>query len=103
MKPMAQVRHVLAKDLRQLWWPVFAYAALIGLATVHSLTWPAMTKDIFDRLTVFVVMIGMVVVAQFVQADSPRRVDASWASRPLAPWAVMVEKLVAAALIVLAL
>lgn len=103
MNPMAQVRHVLAKDLRQLWWPVLAYIALIGLATAHSLTWPAMRKDIFDMLTIFVVMAGMVVVAQFVQADSPRRVDALWASRPLAPWAVMVEKLVAAALIVLAL
>jgi hypothetical protein len=62
-----------------------------------------MRRDIFDILTVFVVMAGMLVVAQFVQADSPVRVDALWASRPLAPWAVFLEKFVAAALIILAL
>lgn len=103
MKPMAQVRHVLTKDLRQLWWPVCAYVALIGLAAAHSIAWPKMTNDVFGILMIFVVMSGMVVVAQFVQADSPRRTDALWASRPLAPWAVLIEKLIAAALIVLAL
>jgi len=103
MRPLSQVGHVLAKDVRQLWWPLLAYAGLVALATVHVLTWPALRRDIFDLLMVFVVMAGMVVVAQFVQADSPVRVDALWASRPLAPWAVLLEKLVAAVLIVLAL
>ncbi|HSQ29203.1 MAG TPA: hypothetical protein VLN49_05095 [Gemmatimonadaceae bacterium] len=103
MRTLSQVRHVLAKDVRQQLWSLLAYAALVALATMHILAWPGMRRDIFEMLTVFVVMGGMVVVAQFVQADSPVRVDALWASRPLAPWAVLLEKFVAAALIVLAL
>lgn len=103
MRPLSQVGHVLAKDVRQLWWSLLAYAALVALATTHIVTWPAMRRDVFDMLMVFVVMAGMVVVAQFVQADSPVRVDALWASRPLAPWAILLEKFLAAALIVLAL
>src|SRR5262249_21976741 len=40
----------------------------------------------------FVVIAGMVVVAMLVQADSPVRPDAFWATRPLSPLAVLSAK-----------
>jgi hypothetical protein len=103
MKQMAQVKHVLAKDLRQLWWPLAAYVGVVAFATVNAFAWPVMTDGIFSMLMVVVVVAGMFVVAMCVQADSPIRVDAFWATRPLAAWAVLLEKLLAVGVIVLAL
>ncbi len=97
MNTVAQIGHVLAKDLRQARWPIAAYLGVVVVATAHSLAWGAPFNDVLDFTVVAVVVLGMVCVASVIQADSPTRANAFWASQPLAPWAVLCAKLVLAA------
>lgn len=100
MNVVAQIGHVLAKDLRQARWPIAAYFGLVLIATAHSLAWNAPLNDVLDFTVIAVVVVGLVCVASVIQADSPTQANAFWASHPFAPWAVLGAKLMLAAVII---
>jgi hypothetical protein len=89
---LAQVRHVAAKDLRQMRWLVATYGLILLVATARSLSWRGTGSDIFQTASILVVCFGMLLVAVIVQADSPTRSDAFWATRPFYPSAVLAAK-----------
>lgn len=91
----------MRKDLREARWLVAAYVGIVALSTAHALRLPATSNDLLDVSMFFFVGVGLFVVATLVQADSPTRSDAFWASRPFHPSAVLGAKLVLAILIVL--
>jgi hypothetical protein len=99
MTMFAQVRHLMAKDIREARWMLAVYAAVVAVATVQA-AGMEQTTFAFGFAGMLVVMVGMVVVASLVQADSPARADAFWAVRPIDPAAVVVAKLGEAAAIV---
>jgi ABC-type transport system involved in multi-copper enzyme maturation permease subunit len=97
---LAQVPHVMAKDVRQSRWMLLAYFALVGVATLVALQPPLTTSNARELSMVVVMAVGTLIVAALVQADSPVRSDAFWASRPLHPTAVLTAKVMAALLLV---
>ncbi|MEE8146315.1 MAG: hypothetical protein V3T24_01825, partial [Longimicrobiales bacterium] len=99
MSWLTQVWHVAKKDVRQFRWLL----ALQVLATVMAV--PAVVGSgshiggpgfplSFPSLDWVMVLAGLAVLisAVVVQADSPSRSDAFWASRPLDPLAVLMAK-----------
>ena len=88
----AQVRHVMAKDVRQARWLLSAYLGLVSIAWARALAWPDTPRSGFDISMYLVVLAGLFVVGSVVQADSPIRSDAFWGSRPLHPGAVLTAK-----------
>ena len=99
MSWLTQVWHVAKKDVRQFRWLL----ALQVLATVMAV--PAVVgsgshiggpgfSSTFPSLDWYMVLAGLAVLisAVVVQADSPSRSDAFWASRPLNPLAVLMAK-----------
>ncbi len=101
MSWLAQVRHVLAKDLRHARWFLAAYAAAVAVASAHVLNWTQSTDAIYDVAMIAVVVLAVLIVAGWVQADPPRRATAHWVTLPLDPIAVLAAKLVLAAFLVL--
>ncbi len=112
MSWLMQVWHVAKKDVRQFRWLL----ALQVLATVMTVTavgassnhmggpgFPRMFPS--PSLDWWVVLVGLAVFisAVVVQADSPSRSDAFWASRPLHPMAVLMAKGVTLAVFLLAI
>lgn len=100
MSWFAQVGHVMRKDLRETRWLIATYAAIVLLSTAHALEWPATSNNVLGVSMLFVVGMGVFVVAALVQADSPTRADAFWASRPFHPSAMLAAKLLFAAIVV---
>ncbi|MEP7000428.1 MAG: hypothetical protein ABI969_08100 [bacterium] len=96
----AQVWHVASKDLRQTRWLIIAYIALVAMVTVHA-SGLVQNLTVLDVGLILVVTMGMIIAASVVQADSPTRSDAFWASRPLYPLSVLTAKLVFVAAVVL--
>lgn len=95
---LSQVGHVARKDVRQFWWLVIVYIALVGVvtATAGADEPPASLIVALDGF--IVVAFGMAMAATLVQSDSPSRSNAFWITRPLAPSAVFAAKLVLSAL-----
>lgn len=103
MKWHAQVVHVARKDLRMASWLILAYVAVVAGATGSTTEW-AVVPGTASPLWMFVlVLMGMNVFASLVQADSPARSDAFWASRPLYPLAVFGAKIAVTLLLLLGL
>jgi hypothetical protein len=102
MKWAAQVRHVMAKDVRQARWLLSGYLGLVVIAWARALAWPDTPRVVFDISMVLVVLAGILVAGTVVQADSPTRSDAFWGSRPLHPGAVLTAKTLLAVLMLVA-
>lgn len=100
MNALAQVRHLFVNDVRRLRWMLVAYVACVAIATVAATSLPMGKMGWFQAPPLLVVLIGFVLVASAVQADSPCRPDAFWMSRPIQPFAVLGAKLVLALLVV---
>lgn len=100
MSWLAQVRHLMLKDVRQWWWTLAAYASIAALGLVYTIGGPIGT-NFFVTAMVFLTILGVLLCAMLVQADSPTRSNAFWASRPLYPSAVMTTKLALTALAVI--
>jgi hypothetical protein len=97
---LAQVPHVMAKDLRQSRWMLLGYSAVVVLATLDALRQPVASSGPRE-LSMFVVLVaGTLIAAAVVQADSPVRSDAFWAPRPLHPTAVLAAKMIGMLLLV---
>ena len=101
MRWTAQVAHVARKDLSRYGWLVAALSIGIMVVVVEVLT----MRSFATAPSSLIVVLGMVfTVGLFVQEDSPTRVDAFWATRPLHPLAVFTAKLgVVAALLFIGL
>jgi hypothetical protein len=102
MTTLAQMLHVARKDLRECRWPFVVYAALVVFAAVRAAGLWSPSRAL-EMAMFLVVIAGLVLVAMLVQSDSPIRADAFWATRPLAPSAVLVAKIVVAVVIVVGL
>ena len=97
---LAQVVHVMAKDAREARWPLVAYLATLSIATAHALRWLESPKNILDASMIGVVGVAMFVVASLVQADSPTRADAYWATKPFHASAVFAAKVLQPLLVI---
>ena len=102
MKWHAQVAHVARKDLRQFRWMIAAYALVVAAATATATGWSAFGAD-QQLWTVALVVMGMVLLAVLVQADSPARTTPFWITLPLHPSAVFTAKLLVGVPVVLGL
>lgn len=103
MRWHAQVAHVGRKDLRLVRWHAAAYAGVVAEATASAVGWGAFAPGAPSLWSSAPVLLGMAVAALLVQADSPARADAFWATLPLRPSAVCAAKLLVAVTVLLAL
>ena len=103
MRWQAQVVHVARKDLRLAGWLILAYAAVVAGATASATEWAVVPGTAAPYWMFGLVLLGMILFAMLVQADSPARTDAFWATRPLYPSAVVSAKILAALLLLLGL
>ena len=94
---LAQVLHVLRKDLRVIRWAGLLYVvAAVLTITAALLSWERWAPLLW---AVVVCMSGALLVGQVVHNDSPTRVDSFWATRPLTPSAVFAAKVLMALLV----
>ena len=96
----AEVAHVMRKDLRELRWVAGGYLVVVALATMSALRWFG-AYNYFDAGMLFVVGLGMLLLASLVQADSPTRPDAFWAIHPHRPSAMMAAKMLSATVLIM--
>ena len=102
MKWHAQVAHVARKDVQHTGWLVLAYAAVVVVATLAS-GWNLFGAGEPMLTTIPLIVVGMIITALVVQADSPARGDAFWVTLPVEPSAVLAAKIAVAVLVVLGL
>jgi hypothetical protein len=93
MTGLAQVGHIVRKDLLEHRWALIVYAALVAVATISALSPDGPSAISSGLIMPLVVLFGMIETASLVQGDSPVRSDAFWASRPLDPHAVFAAKI----------
>lgn len=100
MNGMAQVLHVVRKDLRQYAWLAGLMVAAVAYDTYSAVAgFDAGSALLGPRFPVpflpsgLSLLVGILVAAFTVQSDSPARDDAFWGTRPLAPGAVFAAKL----------
>lgn len=98
MSWIAQVGHVMRKDLRESRWPLIGYIAVVAIITLAAIQ-QGSVADRLDFGATVVVALAMVVLSMIIQSDSPTREDAFWASRPFYPSAVFAAKVALAVLI----
>ena len=77
------------------------YVVIIAIAAEGALVPFGKWNPLYVLAVVFQFVVGLVIVAGLVQADSPTRSDAFWATRPLRPMAVFGAKVAMTAIIVL--
>ena len=102
MTALAQMLHVARKDLRESRWPFIVYVALVAVAAARVTNWWSPSRAL-EMAMFLVVIAGVVLVATLIQSDSPTRTDAFWTTRPLAPRAVLLAKLLLVVVIVVGL
>lgn len=98
-----QVIHVMRKDVRQLRSFLLLYVAAVAAAMVHILRSREGWSIFAETVVLLVFVLGMLVVAALIQADSPTRKDAFWAMRPMSPSAVFAAKIATTAIVVIGL
>lgn len=99
MKWGSEVAHIMRKDVRELRWVIAGYLIALALATVNARG--LFSGHTFPMGMLFVIVMGMLLLASFVQSDSPTRPDAFWAIHPQRPSAVMFSKLALAGGVIL--
>jgi hypothetical protein len=90
MNRLRQVVHVALKDLRGNRWRFAGFVALVAWTTFQAIVPAGGLSFVWPFI---VLLLGGIVAAVVVQADSPYRADAFWASRPLDGMAVFSAKL----------
>lgn len=91
MTPMAQVVHVLRKDLREHRLRLALFAALVLVAVARAVGAPLPVNQ--NLLSVLVFLAGIAIVAAPVEGDPPADPRSFWRSRPVSPWAMLAAKL----------
>jgi hypothetical protein len=99
MKWHAQVLHVVRKDLRLSRWLLLAYAAVVAAVTAGAAEWGSATPLPMTGH----ILLGTVLLAFLVQADSPARGDSLWVTLPLHPSGVFAAKLLVGAVVLIGL
>ena len=102
MNTIAQMLHVARKDLRESRWQFIVYVSLVAVAAARVTDWWSASR-VLEMAMFLVVIAGVVLVATLIQNDSPIRADAFWATRPLAPTAVLLAKILLVVVIVVGL
>ncbi|HEY2164053.1 MAG TPA: hypothetical protein VGH04_08690 [Gemmatimonadaceae bacterium] len=102
MNAIAQMLHVARKDLRESRWPFIVYVVAVAVAAARVTDWWSASR-VLEMAMFLVVISGVVLVAILIQSDSPIRADAFWATRPLAPTAVLLAKILLVVVIVVGL
>jgi hypothetical protein len=102
MSWLTQVAHVMAKDVAESRRLLLLYVVLVVVAMGQAIGWTALSHDVLGGTMILVVLTGLFLIAAVVQADSPTRSDAFWATHPLRPSAVAGAK-VGYALLLLAI
>ena len=93
MSAMAELWHILKKDVREFRWLLVAYAMLVVIATVSATTGGALANGYLQLGAVMLLVVGPIAAAMVVQADSPVRADAFWASHPFRRGVMLAAKL----------
>jgi hypothetical protein len=104
-----QALHVARKDVRFTRAALALYAVIVAAALFHALTLADATSagairslsDPLDAAMFVLVVLGVILAATAVQADSPTQSNAFWASRPFDPTAMLGAKLIYCAAVVL--
>lgn len=103
MRWHAQVAHVMRKDLYRSRWLLLAYTMVVLGVTAAAVGWRAFGAGSAPLGTLFLILLGMILVALLVQADSPRGSTAFWVTLPLHRSAVFTAKVAGAILFLLVL
>jgi hypothetical protein len=101
MRWHAQVLHVARKDLRLSRWLLLAYAAVVAAAGAAAAEWGVFAAIAPALRMLGVVMLGAVLLAVLVQADSPARGDSLWVTLPLRSSAVFAAKILVGVVVVI--
>lgn len=99
MTPMAQVVHVLRKDLREHRVRTMLFVAVVAVALSRALGFAMPVDPTLIALVTF--LVGMAIVGAPVDADPPTDPRSFWATRPVAPAAMLGAKLAFMALLTL--
>jgi hypothetical protein len=101
-----QAIHVARKDVRFTRVALALYSVIVVVALMHALALPDRSNpgsisSALDGAMFILVLLGLIITATVVQADSPIQSNAFWASRPFDPTAMLGAKLIYAAAVVL--
>lgn len=97
-----EVGHVVRKDLRGSRWLLLPYVGVVAVATARGAGLALFAGSALGMTMIFVVVLGALCAASVVQADSPTRADAFWATHPFRRSAMLSAK-VSYAVLLLAL
>jgi hypothetical protein len=97
---LAEIGHVLVKDIREARRLLLLYLAIVVVATAHSAGLGVFAVGTFGASMVFVMLVGALLAASVVQADSPTRSDAFWATHPFRRSSMLGAKTMFALLVV---
>jgi ABC-type transport system involved in multi-copper enzyme maturation permease subunit len=88
----AEVWHIVKKDARQSRWLLFSYAVLVVAATLGAMTRETLFDGNLQWAAGLLLILGPIIAASLVQADSPTQADAFWASHPFRRAAIVGAK-----------
>lgn len=101
MTRLREIGHVLVKDLQEARRLLLLYLAVVVAATAHAMALGVFAAAPFGMSMLFVVLVGVLLTASVVQADSPTRNDAFWATHPFHRSSMLGAKFVFALLVIL--
>lgn len=99
MNWFAQVRHVIAKNVRRARVYLALYVVAVAVTTAFVIGPTVPSFAMLDWSTLLLLGVGLLLLAALVQSDSPSRVESFWKSLPLDPGAVVAAKLLMTALV----
>lgn len=99
MTPIAQVGHILRKDLREHRVRVALFVVLVLVALARAMGAPLPVAQ--NALSILVLFAGIAIVAAPVESDPPADVRSFWPARPVSPSAMFAAKVGFAMLLVL--
>ena len=94
MSGMAELWHIVRKDVRQSRWLLIVYLALVIAATLGAVTRETLLDGNLQWVAALIIIVGPIIAASIIQADSPTQADAFWASHPFRRWAMLGAKVV---------
>ena len=103
MSAMAELWHIVRKDVRQSRWLLAAFMALVIAATLGAVTRERLLDGNLQWAAGLLLVLGPITAASIVQADSPTQADAFWASHPFRRWTMLGAKITLALVFLLLL
>jgi hypothetical protein len=103
MSAMAELWHIVRKDVRQSRWLLAAFIVLVIAATLGAVTRERLLDGNLQWAAGLLLILGPITAASIIQADSPTQADAFWASHPFRRWAMLGAKITMALVFLLLL